>query len=64
MICNMEQFKYKNAVVRIHGEVNQEVLEIATINYLKKIDSIRKRRRVNGNRNTSRDLGEEQILDK
>lgn len=64
MICNMKQFRYKNAIVRVHGEVNREVLEISTINYLKKIDSLRKRRRVNGNRNTSGDLGEEQILDK
>lgn len=33
----MTEYKYQNAVVRIHGTVNQEKLESASVNFMKKV---------------------------
>lgn len=35
-------YKIGNATVRIHGAVNQEKLKIATIEFLKEVECIRK----------------------
>lgn len=33
----MTEIRYKNAIVRIHGTVNQEKLEAASVNFMKKV---------------------------
>ena len=33
----MTEYKYQNAIVRIHGNPNQEKLEAASVNFMKKV---------------------------
>jgi hypothetical protein len=53
----MAEYKYKNAIIHIQGEVDKEKLEQATIIFLKKADKCRKLRKKensnNGDKNSS-----------
>ena len=40
----MTEIRYKNAIVRIHGSVNQEHLEEATIKFIKGVLKCQKQR--------------------
>lgn len=57
-VISIEEYKYKNATIRVHGEVNREKIEEATIIFLKKADRCRrnklKENKQNGNKNTPR----------
>lgn len=54
----MKTYKHKNAIINIHGEVNREKLEEATIKFMKKVYKCKKNKMKekiqNGNKNTSR----------
>lgn len=41
----MTEYKIGNAVVRIHGEADQEKLKTATEKFMKKVHKIRKQKR-------------------
>lgn len=47
----MKTYKYKNAIINIHGEVDREKLEAATIKFMKKVIRSKKK---NGNKNKTR----------
>lgn len=49
----MAQYKFGKAIVRIHGSVDREYIEKATIAYLKKVQN-KKERVTNGNKYSSR----------
>lgn len=53
----METYRYKNAIINIHGEVDQEKLKEATIKFMKKSELCRKNKikekNRNGNKNSS-----------
>lgn len=54
----VEQYRYKNAIIHIRGEVDRVRLEEATIKFMKKAHKCRKNKlkekEENGNKNTSR----------
>jgi hypothetical protein len=41
----MKEYKFSNAVVRIHGSYDQETLKAATEKFMKKVHKIRKQKR-------------------
>lgn len=53
----MKKYRYKNAIIRVHGEIDRKKIEEATIIFLKKADKCKKNklkeRSQNGNCNTS-----------
>ena len=57
-VISIEEYKYKNAIIRVYGEVNRENIEEATTIFLKKVDRCRRNNRKektqNGNKNTPR----------
>ena len=40
----MEEIKYNNATVRIHGSVDRERIEVSTINFMKKVEKQRRKK--------------------
>lgn len=54
------KIKYNNATIYIQGEVDREKIEEATIIFMKKVQ---RRRKDNGNKNTSGAIRKSQILD-
>jgi hypothetical protein len=40
----MEEYKVKNATVRIHGNYDSDKLKEATVNFLKKVEAQRRRK--------------------
>lgn len=54
----MKQYRYKNAIINISGEVDRKKLEEATIRFIKKADKCKKNKlkekNQNGNNDTSR----------
>lgn len=54
-VALIKQYKYKNATVYIHGQIEKNKLEHATTMFLKKVVLHHKRKdRSNGNNDTSR----------
>lgn len=49
----MKQYRYKNAIIRVRGEVNREKIEEATIIFLKKRMQKEKK---NGNKDKTGDI--------
>lgn len=47
----MKTFRYKNAIVNMHGKVDREKLEAATIKFMKKVE---RSKRKNDNENKTR----------
>lgn len=52
----MATYKIGNAIVRIHGEIDQEKLKESTTIFIKKVIT-RKEKNGDGNKNTSRAIG-------
>ena len=53
----MKKYRYKNAIIHVHGEVDRKKIEEATVIFLKKADKCRKNKlkekSQNGNHGTS-----------
>lgn len=58
----MKVYRFKNATIRVHGEVSKERLMKATIQLMKQ--SIKRGVDVNGYKDSSRGVKEKPILDK
>lgn len=58
----MKVYRFKNATIRVHGEVDKERLRKATIQLMKQ--SIKRGVDVNGYKNSSRSVYKEPVLDK
>lgn len=56
----MKKYRYKNATIRVYGEVNRKKIEEATIIFLKKVNKCKKNKlkekSQNGNCNTGRNI--------
>lgn len=59
----IEEYRYRNAIIRVYGEVDRETLEKATCKFMKKVITIRKlklkEKNQNGNRIKSRVITKE-----
>lgn len=58
----MKVYRFKNATIHVHGEVDKERLRKATIQLMKQ--SIKRGVDVNGYKNSSRGVNEKSVLDK
>jgi hypothetical protein len=55
----MKEYTYNNVIIRVHGVACRENLEIATIKFLKKVETNKAKRKdknQNGNNDTSRNI--------
>lgn len=57
----MKEFKYNNAILRIHGKANLDEVEKAATIFMAKAQ---RSRRKNGNNDKTRSIGKKQVLDR
>lgn len=44
----MKTYTFENAIVNVHGDVDREKIEAATITFLKKAEKCKKKKKENG----------------
>ena len=64
----MKEYRHENAIIRIKGNVDREKIREATVKFFRRVENSKRNREndkiQNGNKNTSRAIGEQQVLDK